>query len=53
MNAINAKLPQDQKEVPLDRHYELTEDTLRAGFAEAFGYPCDVFAKLLYIKASK
>ena len=31
----------------------MTEKSLREGFSDLFGAPCDVFAKLLYIKSSK
>ena len=33
--------------------YYMTEKSLRDGFGDLFGAPCDVFAKLLYIKSSK
>lgn len=49
----NAKLSWDEREKPKLIDIYMTEKSLRDGFQHLFGERCDIFAKLLYIKASK
>lgn len=49
----NAKLSVEDKEEPKILDVYLTEKSLTNGFEKLMGAKCDIFAKMLYIKASK
>ena len=48
---INLKRAPDDQEYGRVQDYFMTEQSMRVGFTRMFGR-CDVFAKLLYMKAS-
>ena len=53
IKAHNSNLPMEQHEHPVLRHFELTEQSLKESFKQVFGASCDIFSKLLYVKAGK
>jgi hypothetical protein len=49
----NTKLSTDEREEPKIIDIYMTEKSMVDGFEKLIGARCDIFAKLLYIKASK
>lgn len=53
LNRINMKLCDDVDKIEIKlTDFVFTEQTLRQGFNEIFGYQCDAVATLMYMKAS-
>lgn len=53
MRSINDKIADHDREQPHLRYFEMTENTLLKHFEAVFGTKCNIFATLLYVKASK